>query len=173
MFTENVKRMERKSSFFKMLQLFLHDEDEIKRIEVDSLQPVQTVDEHAKPGRHKYLYYNNNVLYGGFSFEYYNIQDGAHIFILRVNEKTAGISTNLMKNRSRPKLLRSSKLNENCRILDVAHLKDELNNVLNRKIIQYYQNHVNHMQLPDSDDQPTILGSSPSIPTQALPRCWD
>lgn len=67
------------------LTLFIHHgSNQVDRVVVDSSEPVQSLDKHLDLPKLRFVFLNNMLLVGAFSYSFYKIQNGEHLFVVPV-----------------------------------------------------------------------------------------
>lgn len=68
------------------LTLFIHHgKNQVDKVTVDSTDAVQNLDKHLETlPKMRFVFFNNMLLVGSFSYQFYKIQNGDHLFVAPV-----------------------------------------------------------------------------------------
>ena len=62
--------------------IFVHTEDKsVHQIEVNENDPIKIIEDKLRSKIRLLLFYNNNILMKGFSFKFYGVTSGDHIYV--------------------------------------------------------------------------------------------
>lgn len=181
------------------ITVHLHDADKpVKSITVHPSDSLRILDDQITSKGQRVLYCNGSILMPAFSFNFLNVQDGDHVFVVRPKETNFNNDQNLQKQRMKPDLHTSfqmskklkrmtdntrnhnktlkmlggtSILHEASRLADLSKIQLDSN-----LLTQYYnlqQRSEDYIQKEKPKEVSQIILQPPTSPSsEALPLLW-
>ena len=160
------------------MELYLHTQD--NRILTIGFSEQDTINLLQKKIRTSdssnfVFFFNNNVLQGGFTFSFYKITNGDHIYTIPIQKKQT--KQMVFEEIRKAQKMIDSKLQESKReterVKDIMLKKVEANSQQYRIILKRFNK---YLQIEDSRKihlpSPSIIGSISEPATQPLPAFW-
>lgn len=136
----------------------------VQTFEVDENEHVKVIEERLKSNVPLILYYNNMLLMKNFSFKFYEITNGDHIYTSE--------SQSLQAYSYIGKQVQSLR-NEAERLKDILFQKIEGSSTYSRKLMNRFNQFLSHQE-KNFDDPPTKAPKESSEPNvEALPSLWE
>ena len=89
------------------LTINLHDNDnEIHQITIQLYDPVYILENYLQGKEKRLLIFNGQLLMNSFSFAYYNIESGAHIYAVQSKNKHSHIGNSYFEHNMKKKLIK-------------------------------------------------------------------
>jgi hypothetical protein len=151
-------------------------------IVVHPSDPIKVLDQEVKGNEKRFIMFNGNILMTSFSFKFFGVKDGDHLYVLRAprkqqkqSQKTKNLVQSLKNTYSLVKMgndnveiIDRSALRECIRLLDLMYIRDESRPFSHRRAPQ-------EEEIADQDPpkQQTVECGRPIEPsTGSLPIFW-
>ena len=147
------------------ITLFVHDNvDHIQKVVVRSSETVESLGKIANTQGKFLCFFNGSLLLGSFSFKYYNLTNGDHIYTSE--------SQSLQAYSYIGKQVQSLR-NEAERLKDILFQKIEGSSTYSRKLMNRFNQFLSHQE-KNFDDPPTKAPKESREPNvEALPSLWE
>ncbi|EAY02513.1 hypothetical protein TVAG_020660 [Trichomonas vaginalis G3] len=170
-----------------LITIYLHDANaEVREVTVNKTDCLQVLEDEIKGDDKRFIMYKNALLMMSFSFQFFGIKDGDHLYVLRAkynNKKRESVDTSKilaqkqLNNRGRVvlangsvEIIDKSALLECTRLLDLMYLRDDYMSPASRR----------GLELPTTDAPQSDNGVKSTIPavrltepsTDVLPIFW-
>ncbi|EAX94394.1 hypothetical protein TVAG_194800 [Trichomonas vaginalis G3] len=170
------------------ISVFLHDSNnEIKEISVHKTDPVQVLQDEIKGNDKRFIMYKNSLLMTSFSFQFFGIKDGDHLYVLRTkygNKKREMAETSksllqmqrssrccMILSNNNVEVIDKSALLECTRLLDLMYLRDDYLSPASRRGPEIMASDASQASNSSKSIIPTVRLNEPS--SEVLPIFWN
>ena len=177
-----------------ILTIYIHHGDnKIDKININPRDTIQSIENHINLPKHRFVFLNNCILFGSFTFSFYKVTNGDHLFVIpmafsiakTIHEKLTEfpiLSKFLHSNNNQNNINNSNNSSEkriSTFLRETAKLKDQFfqkveGTVLNhRKTLERLANIIKPKNNNDQVSHVTVIPPPCINPsTETLPKLW-